>query len=114
MPVSLISKYPVVVNYDIKGKQKYTDIGFVACLMITTAFNESGISISENGNNNPLEFDKNNCSLYSEKSKLITEAHNLKEVDSIAQTLKFPSGLNFYNNQAATRNGLLYMILLVR
>jgi len=58
MPLSLISKYPVVVNYAIKGKQKYTDFGFAACLMITTAFNESGISLSENGNNNPAEFDK--------------------------------------------------------
>ena len=93
MPVSLISKYPVVVNYDIKGKQKYTDFGFAACLMITTAFNESGISLSENGNNNPYGFDKSHCGLYSEKSKLITETHNLREVDSLVQTLTFPNGL---------------------
>ena len=93
MPLNLISKYPVIVNYAIIGKQKYTDIGFVACLMITTAFNESGISLSENGNNNPFGFDKSNCSLYSEKSKLITETHNLREVDSLVHTLTFPIGL---------------------
>jgi hypothetical protein len=92
-PISLLSQYPVVVNYNIKGKQQFTDFGFVAVLMPTTAFNESGISISENGNNNPFGFDKENCTLYSEKSKLITETHNLKEVDSIARTLKFPIGL---------------------
>ena len=78
MPLSLISQYPVIVNYDITGKQKYTDLGFAACLMIMTAFNESGISLSENGNNNPRGFDKSNCSLYSEKSKIITETHDLK------------------------------------
>jgi len=95
MPLSLISKYPVIVNYDIKGKQKYTDFGFSGLFMPTTAFNESGISLSENGNNNPLGFDKNNCTLYSEKSKLITETHNLREVDSLAQLLKFPNPLIF-------------------
>ncbi len=93
MPLSLISQYPVIVNYDITGKQKYTDLGFAACLMITTAFNESGISLSENGNNNPRGFDKSNCSLYSEKSKIITETHDLREVDSLVRTLKFPMGL---------------------
>lgn len=95
MPLSLISKYPVVVNYDIQGRQKYTDVGFVSVLMITTAFNESGISLSDNGNNNPFGFDKSNCSLYSEKMKLLTETHNLREVDSLAHTLTFPSGLIF-------------------
>ncbi len=111
LPVSLISKYPVVVNYDIKGKQKYTDFGFAACLMITTACNESGISLSENGNNNPLEFDKNNCSLYSEKSKLITETHNLKEVDSIAQTLKFPLGLIYTISSSKEEQAVVYDFL---
>lgn len=93
MPLNLISKYPVVVNYAITGKQKFTDVGFVSVLMITTAFNESGISLSENGNNNPYGFDKTHCSLYSEKSKLITETHNLKEVDSLIHTISFPIGL---------------------
>ena len=93
MPASLISKYPTVVNYDISGKQKYTDFGFAGLFMPTTAFNESGISISENANNNPLGFEKNNCTLYSEKSKLITETHTLRDVDSIVQTLKFPNSL---------------------
>jgi len=91
--LNLISQYPVVVSYDIKGKQKYTDFGFTGLLMPTTAFNESGISISENGNNNPFGFDKEDCTLYSEKSKLITATHNLKEVDSIANILKFPLSL---------------------
>ena len=111
MPLSLISKYPVVVNYAVKGKQKYTDFGFAACLMITTAFNESGISLSENGNNNPAEFDKNNCSLYSEKSKLITETHNLKEVDSIVQTLKFPLGLIFTISSSNEKQAVVYDFL---
>ncbi len=93
MPLSMISKYAVVVNYAIKGKQKYTDLGFAACLMITTAFNESGISLSENGNNNPRGFDKTNCSLYSEKSKIVTATHNLRDVDSLVRSLKFPMGL---------------------
>ena len=95
MPVSLISQYPVVTNYAIKGKQKYADIGFVACFMITTAFNESGISLSENGNNNPFGFNKSNSSLYLEKSKLITETHNLTEVDSLVHILSFPNALIF-------------------
>jgi len=93
--LSMLSKYPVVVSYEIEGKQKYTDFGFIGLLMPTTAFNESGISISENGNNNPREFDKEDCSLYSEKTKFITTTHNLKEVDSVASTLKFPAGVIF-------------------
>ncbi|MFZ1977577.1 MAG: hypothetical protein WAV76_06435 [Bacteroidota bacterium] len=111
LPVSMISKYPVVVNYDIKGKQKYTDFGFAACLMITTACNESGISLSENGNNNAFEFDKNNCSLYSEKSKLITETHNLQEVDSIAQTLTFPLGLIYTISSSKEKQAVVYDFL---
>lgn len=95
MPLSLISQYPVVVNCSIQGKQKYTDIGFVSVLMTTTAFNESGISISENGNNNPLGFDRSTCGLYAEKMKIITNAHNLREVDSLVHTLTFPNGLIF-------------------
>jgi tetratricopeptide (TPR) repeat protein len=93
--LNLLSQHPVVVHYDIKGKQKYTDFGFSGLLMPTTAFNESGISLSENGNNNPFVFDKDDCTLYSEKSKLITQTHTLKEVDSIAGTLKFPVGIIF-------------------
>ena len=93
MPVSLISKYPAIVNYNIQGKQKYTDFGFAACLMVTSAFNESGISLSENGNNNPCAFDKNRCSLYSEKSTLVTKTHKFREVDSLVHTLTFPNSL---------------------
>lgn len=111
MPVSLISKYPVVVNYAIKGRQKYTDFGFAACLMITTAFNESGISLSENGNNNPFGFDKSNCSLYSEKSKLITETHNLKEVDSLVNTLKFPNGLIYTISSSKEKQAVVYDLI---
>jgi hypothetical protein len=91
--LNLLSKYPVVVNYEIKGKQKYTDFGFTGLLMPTTAFNESGLSLSKNGNNNSFWFNKKDCTLYSEKSKLITETHNLREVDSLVHTLKFPRGL---------------------
>jgi hypothetical protein len=108
MPISLISKYPAVVNYDIKGKQKYTDIGFCGLFMPTTAFNESGISISENGNNNPFAFDKGNCTLYSDKIKFMTEAHNLKEVDSINATLKFPMGIIFTIASSKEKQAVVY------
>ena len=106
--LNLLSQYPVVVNYDIKGKQKYTDFGFTGILMPTTAFNESGISISENGNNNPFRFDQENCTLYSDKSKLITATHNLKEVDSIANTLKFPMGIIFTVGSAKEIKAAVY------
>jgi hypothetical protein len=106
--LNLLSKYPVVVNYDIKGKQKYTDFGFAGLLMPTTAFNESGISLSENGNNNPFGFDQENCTLYSEKNKLITQTRNLKEVDSIACTLKFPIGIIFTVAGSKEGRGAVY------
>jgi tetratricopeptide (TPR) repeat protein len=106
--LNLLSKYPVVVNYDIKGKQKYTDFGFSGLLMPTTAFNESGISLSENGNNNPFGFDQDNCTLYSEKGKLITQTRNLKEVDSIAGTLKFPIGIIFTIASSKEGQGVVY------
>jgi hypothetical protein len=108
MPVSLISKYPVVVRCAIRGKQQYTDVGFTGLFMPTTAFNESGISISENGNNNPLAFDKENCTLYSDKSKLITETHTLRDVDSIARTLKFPNGLIFTISSSTEKQAAVY------
>jgi len=108
MPVSLISKYPVVVNYNITGKQKYTDFGFISLFMVTTGFNESGISISENGNNSPIHFDKENCSLYSDKSKLITETHNLNEVDSIVNTLKFPMGIIYTIASSSEKQAHVY------
>ncbi|MGA3286875.1 MAG: hypothetical protein ABSD46_05590 [Bacteroidota bacterium] len=106
--LNLLSQYPVVVQYEIQGKQKYTDFGFSGLLMPTTAFNESGISISENGNNNPAGFDKEDCTLYSEKSKLITKTHNLNEVDSIARTLKFPVGLIYTVVSSIERQGAVY------
>jgi hypothetical protein len=106
--LNLLSRYPAVVNYDIKGKQQYTDFGFSGLLMPTTAFNESGISLSENGNNNPFAFDKANCTLYSEKSKLITETHNLGEVDSIANTLKFPVGIIFTIGSSSEKQAAVY------
>ncbi|MBK7103707.1 MAG: hypothetical protein IPH62_00270 [Ignavibacteriae bacterium] len=106
--LNMLSKYPVVVNYEIDGKQKYTDFGFTGLLMTTTAFNESGLSISENGNNNPRGFDKEDCTLYSEKSKLITETHNLKEVDSIANTLKFPVGIIFTIGSSKEKKAAVY------
>ena len=109
--LNLLSKYPVVVNYDIKGKQKYTDFGFAGLLMITTAFNESGITLSENGNNNPLAFDKSNCSLYSEKSRLITDTHNLNEVDSIVNTLKLPAGIIFTLSSSKEKQAAVYDLL---
>ena len=106
--LNLLSQFPMVVNYEIKGKQKYTDFGFCGILTPTTAFNESGISISENSNNNPFGFDKEDCTLYSEKSKLITETHNLKEVDSIANTLKFPGGFIFTIGSAKEKQAAYY------
>lgn len=106
--LNILSKYPAVVNYEIKGKQKYTDFGFTGLFMPTTAFNESGISISENGNNNPFPFDQEDCSLYSEKSKLITETHNLKEADSISGTLKFPVGIIFTIGSSKEKEAAVY------
>jgi len=108
MPVSLISKFPLVANVSIDGKQSYTDIGFTGVFMPTTAFNESGISISENGNNNPFAFDKDSCTLYAEKSKLIAEAHSLKEADSIARTLKFPRGFIFILSSSKEKQAAVY------
>jgi hypothetical protein len=106
--LNLLSQFPVVVNYDIKGKQIYTDFGFTGILMPTTAFNESGITISENGNNFSMAFDKENCSLYSTKRKFIKEAHTLKEVDSIAGTLNFPMGLIFTITSAKEKQAAVY------
>lgn len=106
--LNLLSKYPVVVNFEINGKQKYTDFGFTGLLMPTTAFNESGLSISENGNNNPCGFDKEDCSLYSEKTKLITTTDNLKEVDSVASTLKFPVGIIFTIGSSKEKEAAVY------
>jgi hypothetical protein len=108
MPVSLISKYPVVVNYDIQGKQQYTDIGFFGLFTPTTAFNESGISVSENGNNNPSGFDRANCTLYSDKIKFMTETHNLREADSIANILKFPRGMIFIISSSKEKQATVY------
>lgn len=110
-PVNMISKYPAVVNYDINGTQKYTDFGNVGCFMIVTAFNESGISLSENANNNPFGFDKSNPSLYREKSKIITESHNLKEVDSLVNSLKLPLGLIFTISSSREKQAVVYDLL---
>jgi hypothetical protein len=106
--LNLLSQYPVIVQYEIQGKQKYTDFGFTGLLMPTTAFNESGISMSENGNNNPRKFDQQDCTLYSEKRKLITETHTLSEVDSIAHILKFQGGFIYTIASYREHQGAVY------
>lgn len=89
-PLSLLANYPVVANYKITGKQKYTNIGFVSGLMISNGFNESGISFSECSNNNPKPFEKNNSNLLVERNNIITQARNLNQVDSIVNSLVIP------------------------
>jgi hypothetical protein len=107
-PVSLLSKYSTVVQFDIEGKQKYTDIGFAGVLIPTTAFNESGMSISENGNNSARGFDRGNCSLYASKRLFITDARSLADADSIARTLLFPVGFIFTIGSAFEKKAAVY------
>jgi len=90
---SLLSKYSVVVDFNIRGKTKYTDIGFAGCLMTVTAFNEYGISLTENANNNFKSFGDNNTDLYIERNRFVAQTHNLKEVDSLMNALTMPSAL---------------------
>ena len=111
MPLNLLAKYPMVASYDIPGKAKYTNIGFVACLMITTACNEYGISFSENGNNNPRPFDQGKANLYIERNKLITQTDNLKKVDSLIHTVRFPMGLIFTVASSRERQAAVYDLL---
>jgi hypothetical protein len=92
-PVSLLSKYSVVVHYNISGKTQYTNLSYAAVFSVTTAFNEYGITVSENANNNPKPFDNGNTGLYIDKNKFITQTHNLKEVDSLVRSVTLPEGL---------------------
>jgi tetratricopeptide (TPR) repeat protein len=107
-PVSLISKYPVVVSYNIDGKIKYTNLSFAACFSITTAFNENGISFAENGNNNPKSFDYSNLGLYVEKNKFITETHGLKEVDSLMHAVTSTMPLIFSIGSSKEKQAAVY------
>jgi hypothetical protein len=110
-PISDIGKYPAVTVYNIDGIQQYTNIGFVACLSLTTAFNENGISYSENGNNNHKPFDNSKSNLYIEKNKFLTQAHNMHEVDSLVDAIHLPVGLIVTIASSKENKAMMYDIL---
>lgn len=110
-PLNLIARYPVIVCYSINGRQKYTDIGFISGLMISTGFNESGISFSEDSNNNPMAFDKNNSNLLVERNRIITRAHNLKEADSLVNALLIPEGYIFTLSDSEEKQANVYDVI---
>jgi hypothetical protein len=110
-PANLLAKYSVVVNYNIAGKVKFTNLSFAALFSVTTACNEYGISLSENGNNNPQPFDNSSTDLYSKKNRFITKTHSLKEVDSLMQFATSPLGLLLTFASSKEKQAVVYDIL---
>ncbi len=110
-PLSLLANFPVVANYKITGKQQYTNIGFVAGLMITTGFNESGISFSEDSNGDPKPFEKSNSNLLLERNKIITDACTLRQVDSIVDKLKMPLAYIFTISSSKEHKANIYDVI---
>ncbi len=111
LPLNLLAKFPVVIHYAIPGKAQYTNLSFAACFMITTAFNENGISFSENGNNNPMPIETDNTDLYIQRNRLITETRNLREVDSLMNTLQLSMPLLFTVASSTERRAVVYDLL---
>jgi hypothetical protein len=108
-----VGKYQAIVHYSINGKTGYTSLGFIGGLVIPSGFNDSGLSFAENGNNNPKPWDKDGSNLVVDKNRLITESHNLKEVDSLVHTLLLPPpyGLNLSVASAKETNGVVFDLI---
>ncbi len=102
----LLGENPVVVTYNITGKQKYVQLGNPSLIWSYSAVNESGISFSEESNNNPRIFEKKKRNALIEGEKVLWHAKNMKAVDSILNEFKSPNDfiLNYgsaHENKAA-------------
>ncbi|MCK4666164.1 hypothetical protein KAU33_05420 [Candidatus Dependentiae bacterium] len=76
-------KYPVVVNYDIDGKIKYTNFGFVPLLFMVSGINEEGISFSINALPGTQPTKKKDKDSFLFQHKILDSCKTLSDVDKV-------------------------------
>ncbi len=99
---------PVIVNYNIVGKQKYVQLGILSIIWSFTAVNESGITFTENSNNLPKYFEKDNRDPLINSEKVLWYAKNLNQVDSILYEFSCPNDFIFTYGSVKDRRAESY------
>lgn len=104
----LLGEHPLIVSYNIKGKNKYIQLGTPSLLWSYSAVNEHGISFSEQSNNNSRYFINKNKDPLINGEKVLWHATSMSDVDSILQNFHSPNDFILNYVSAIENKGEVY------
>ena len=104
----LLGNHPIIVNYNITGKNKYVQLGNPGLIWSYSAVNEYGISFSEQSNNNSQSIKKSNKNLLIDGEKVLWYARSVNDIDSILQNFHSPNDFIMNYVSAVENEALIY------
>ncbi|MBD3322078.1 MAG: hypothetical protein GF350_13350 [Chitinivibrionales bacterium] len=107
---NFLSKYPLLVDYDITGKYRFTSITFIGMPVLTTTLNESGLSHSVNMSISANMYRGKDAKPFCALRAVVENCENLAQADSVLRSIKLKNSYCITVGSGNERSGAIFDI----